>query len=116
MKKLFLILLLTLLPLQFAQAAMCAYCCESETSAQPQANDGPQQEVSASVADIQTGNVNSDMQHNCGACHFACAKVFLSQSAIMPLLEPSSPSATELVAYQSLITRDIDRPKWSLAT
>jgi hypothetical protein len=115
MKKLFLILLLTLLPLQFAQAAMCAYCCESETSTQPQSTDGHQQGLSASVTDIQAGDDASDMHHDCGICHFACAKVFVSPPTIMSLLEPPSPSTTELVAYQSLAPRGIDRPKWNLA-
>lgn len=115
MKKLLLILLLTLLPLQFAQAAMCAYCCESETSTQPQSNDGHQQKLSASVTNTQVGDGTGDMHHDCGTCHFACAKVFLSQPIIMALLEPPSPSTTELVAYQSLVPRGIDRPKWNLA-
>lgn len=112
MKRFLLILLMLLVPLQFAQAAVCSYCCEDEHAVLQQQADSPV----ISAADTQSGNADTVVQHACASCHMACAKLLLGM--------PSVPVAVAVIAvqhaapiplYHSPMVLGPERPDWLTA-
>ena len=112
MRKLFLTFLLVLLPLQFAQAAMCAYCCDEKTSSSTQAYPQDMAPDAEQHADAQD---NDASHHSCGVCHLACAKYVISEPGFFQPFKTSVSFHQETIAYQSYIPRGLDRPNWTFA-
>ena len=111
MKKLFLTFLLVLLPLQFAQAAMCAYCCDEEAPSSLQSSG--EQATPADDVEQHDDKGTNGPHHSCGTCHLSCAKFFVSQPGFS---QPSTISVSfhqEIIDYKSYIPRSLERPKWT---
>ena len=113
MRKLFLTFLLVLLPLQFAQAAVCAYCCDEETPASMQGDNS--QQTSADKEQHDDAQDSGASQHSCGVCHLSCAKYFVSQPALFQPFKLTVSFHQETIDYQSSIPRGLDRPNWTFA-
>jgi hypothetical protein len=114
MRKLVLTFLLVLLPLQFAQAAMCPYCCDDEAPLSTQQDNDSQAEESL-AADEQGNHQNVGLSHQCGLCQLAQSK-FISWD--IPMLIPpktAPPYLAEALDYQSYIPHGLDRPNWTHA-
>jgi len=107
--------LLILLPLQFAQAAICSYC-EFDLDVAPQHEVTQAQQVS--VADL--GQHSHDQQGNglhngCGVCHLCCAKLVSSQPDIKVISTNPTVTATYIIHQYPLVLSGIERPNWQLA-
>lgn len=111
MRKLILTFLLVLLPLQFAQAAMCPYCCGEDLPMSTQQNDDGEPDMLG--VDDQPGELSLNLSHRCGFCNLAQAK-FIEQPlpAIAATASPP-PYFAETPAYQSYIPHGLDRPNWA---
>jgi hypothetical protein len=112
MRKLVLTFLLVLLPLQFAQAAMCPYCCDDEAPFSTQQENDSKAEESLAT-DEQGNHQNPGPSHQCGLCQLAQSK-FISWD--IPMLTPFKtlpPYLAETLDYQSYIPRSLDRPNWT---
>ena len=111
MKRLILTFLLVLLPLQFAQAAVCSYCCIDEMTSSTQHDDGAQPDVELE-ADDQEASVTHDT-HPCGFCNMSQAKFINSEAVLSTASTAVQRYLSEPAAYQSYIPRGLDRPNWS---
>lgn len=111
MKKLVLTFLLVLMPLQFAQAAMCPYCCSEglPLSTQPDADGGPD----VLGADDQPGQVNLNLSHRCGFCNLAQAKFIEQPLPVLATTASPPPYLADIPVYQSYIPHGLDRPNWT---
>lgn len=111
MKKLLLTFLLVLMPLQFAQAAMCAYCCDEETPSSMQGSSEHETEASAEQHDDNPDT--GEPHHSCDVCHLSCAKYFVSQPGFFQPFKITVSFHQETIDYQSYIPRGLDRPNWT---
>lgn len=111
MRKLILTFLLVLLPLQFAQAAMCPYCCGEglPMSSQQDGNDGPD----TLGTDDQSGQLSLDLSHRCGFCNLAQAKFIEQPLPTVVATTSPPPYFADTPAYQSYIPHGLDRPNWT---
>jgi hypothetical protein len=112
MRRLFVIFLLVLLPLQLSWASVAAYC-EHETDAQAQhfGHHDHQHQASQDQGNAD-GKLSGGIDNDCGACHAGCGVAILGDIAITPAY-----LATKVVAdYRtvlSLYPLDIpERPNW----
>lgn len=111
MKKLFLTFLLILMPLQFAQAALCPYCCADDMPLSTQQQDGESGETL--VADDQPTHATFGQAHRCGFCNLAHAKYISSEIALLSPSPAASPYLDDTFVYRSYIPRGLDRPNWT---
>lgn len=112
MKRLLLTFLLVLLPLQFAQAAMCPYCCENQAPFSTQQDDGD--EPAAVTADDAAGNAISGASHRCGFCNLSGTKFVAAASATIKPFKTLVSFQQPPTRYQSYIPLGLDRPNWML--
>jgi len=110
MKKFFLMFLLVLLPLQYAQAAVCAYCCEDEVPMSSQGTHDQQQIVAVDDAPIDSAGED---HHACGSCHLSCCQYLSSQSVVILPFKVSDAFHHLTTGYQSYIPHGLDRPNWT---
>ena len=103
MRRLFLIFLLTLLPLQSAWAAACGYCpdnCISESAAGAQA--------------VQADDCAEPGPDDCGACHHGgsgIVSVIAAKPVFLPLHSAGVTAGSDL---SDSIERDLpERPNWT---
>lgn len=111
MKKLFLTFLLVLMPLQFAQAALCPYCCADDMPVSTQLPDGDSDV--ALVADDQPLPATFGASHRCGFCNLAHAKFIGSEITLAAPAAAATPYLDDTLVYQSYIPRGLDRPNWT---
>ena len=71
MKRLLLVFLLSLLPLQAVWATAARYCAHEQTA--PQHVGHHEHEHSASESLVQPASNSSDADLDCGVCHLACS-------------------------------------------
>jgi hypothetical protein len=108
MRRFFLILLLTILPLQASWAAVCAYCpdtCNLETEQRPAAGAQHDDEGATLMAD-----------DGCHCCQPGSVAIAPSLRVSMPIVTPSS--HTDLpgaLAPASFRPERPERPKWTRA-
>ena len=121
LKKLFLSFLLVLLPLQFAQAAMCAYC-EFDLDIAPQHEAASQHEVSsassiqATVSSQHSHDQQGNGLHNgCGVCHLCCAKLLGSNPGFNAISGNAGIPSHFILHPYPLVASGIERPNWLLA-
>ena len=122
MKKLILTFLLVLLPLQFAQAALCSYYCgelpvSSQQSTGPQSMDSqlpdqliPNQPDSIVATDHQQDNQAAT--HRCAFCSMSHAKFINHAPPVLAIPNTTAPFQPEAVTYQSHISHTPERPNW----
>lgn len=110
MKKLLLTFLLVMLPLQFAQAAMCPYCCNDEIPFSTQQEDSDTPAISADDG----GNSASATSHRCGFCNLSSAKFVTGQSTTVAITDVPVTFQHQAIKYQSFIPRGPERPNWML--
>ena len=121
LKKLFLSFLLVLLPLQFVQAAMCAYC-EFDLDIAPQHEAVSQHEVSpassiqATVSSQHSHDQQGNGLHNgCGVCHLCCAKLLGSNAGFNAISGNADIPSLFILHPYPLVASGIERPNWQLA-
>ena len=113
MKKLFLICLLVILPLQFSYAAVSCHC-SNEQPVNSQKN-----QITTSNSDIGDKNEpTSSSAHGRGClghCHLFGTVFFQTYSSPLALAEASSIVINNEAFYQSPISNGLERPNWLLA-
>lgn len=112
-KRLLLIFLLALLPLQFSWAAAAAYCQhEGENTAQHFGHHSHQHDAQPDSPDDAdpTAKVHAD----CAYCHLACQASFLTTAP--DIVVPHGSTYAELPArpYSSHIPDGLQRPDWRI--
>ena len=110
MQKFILTLLLVMLPLQFAQAALCSYTCEGMPVAPQKVQDQAPASLTTSHGQIDLGTL---LPHHCGFCNLANAKFFMGK---LPQVTPPKVMALfvpETLIYQSPISPGLERPNWT---
>jgi hypothetical protein len=108
MRKLVLTFLLVLMPLQFAQAALCPYTCDMEASTQQ--SDGPE----SAVANEETDKSTQTAPHRCAFCDLSHAKFIPNE--MLSLTAANTAAACfqpDTFIYRSPIPTGLDRPNWS---
>lgn len=111
MKKLLLILLLAVLPLQYTWAAAAVYCThEQAPTAKHFGHHTHHHEAAGAKADSPEKTPGTD--NDCGTCHMAAQPSFIS--AITLLIQPAAgPHADHLPPrYTSHIAEGPQRPDW----
>lgn len=107
MRRLLIILLLTLLPLQASWAVVCAYCPDNCTS------------ESAGAADPQAGAADQnglDNDDECGRCHLGGAGLASSLAATCLFPHPATLAAPHASVLPALAQADRpERPNWMRA-
>lgn len=111
MKRLFLIFLLTMLPLQMSWAVVSDYCeHESGKAAQHLGHHEHKHETSndkqPSKSKLGTGD------SHCSYCHHCCANIIDTSQPILDLLFDSTLAQFELQRYISPISDGPSRPNW----
>lgn len=118
-RKLFLIGLLALLPLQFSQAALCSYCefeLDTTTTQQQAGAQTSDQQVTAVVLDqSKLGQQGNGFHNDCGVCHLCLAKLIRAQSELMVVPMVPAIISNEVAHPYPLITSGIERPNWYFA-
>ena len=113
MKKLLLICLLVILPLQFSYAAVSCHC-SNEQPVNSQKN-----QITTSNSDIGVKNEpTSSSAHGRGClghCHLFGTVFFQTYSSPLALAEASSIVINNEAFYQSPISNGLERPNWLLA-
>jgi hypothetical protein len=112
MRRLILTFLLVLLPLQFAQAAMCAYYCGDDLPLSTQQQDNSPSDM-ALVADDQPTHPLYGSSHRCGFCNLAQAKFIQEATPVLTAASTPQPYLPDPIAYQSYIPHGLDRPNWT---
>ncbi|RZI40440.1 cobalt-zinc-cadmium resistance protein [Herbaspirillum sp. HC18] len=111
MKKLLLIFLLVLLPLQFSWAAAAAYCQhDGEKTTQHFGHHTHKHDAKQDVPDDSGKVVKVDV--DCGYCHLSCQASFLT--AALDITVPLGSTYAELPtrSYSSHIPDGLQRPDW----
>ena len=112
-KKLLLIFLLALLPLQFCWAAAAAYCQhDGEKAVQHLGHHTHQHDAASGLPD--GGGSVTDAHADCGYCHLSCQPSFLTTMPEVAL--PTGPAYGEppVRTYSSHIPDGLRRPDWRL--
>lgn len=112
-KKLLLIFLLALLPLQFSWAAAAAYCQhEGEKSTQHFGHHAHQHDAQTDLPDDADKVVK--VHADCGYCHLSCQVSFLT--AVPEVALPTGATHVEkpVRPYSSHIPDGLQRPDWRL--
>ncbi|WP_420473660.1 cation efflux protein, CzcI family [Noviherbaspirillum sp. ST9] len=113
MKKLLLIFLLALLPLQFSWAAAAAYCQhEGEKSSQHFGHHSHQHDASADRPDDTDKVVKGHA--DCGYCHAYCQVSALTSVPEVVLPTGSTHVEKPTQSYSSHIPDGLQRPDWRL--
>lgn len=112
MKRLFLIILLAVLPLQISWAAVAVYCGHEQGKAGQHFghHDDEHKAFSAkSESDKQPGKFDLGHDH----CHMSVFLGLMSEAAFLASVIPSQPSLRcDEAAYSSLALDRPERPKW----
>lgn len=112
-KKLLLIFLLVLLPLQFCWAAAAAYCQhEGEKTAQHFGHHSHQHDPAADLPDDGESVIKAHA--DCGYCHLSCQASFLTMVPEVALPTGATHLALSLRTYSSHIPDGLHRPDWRL--
>lgn len=112
-KKLLLIFLLALLPLQFSWAAAAAYCQhDGEKSTQHFGHHSHQHDEQTDLPDDADKVVK--VHADCGYCHLACQVSFLTETSDIALPSGSTYAELPLRSYSSHIPDGLHRPDWRL--
>jgi len=110
LNKILVVFMLVLLPLQFSQAAVCAYC-EYEMENAPQHSM-----VADSVHTGSHGEQGNGAHNGCGVCHLCFAKLRTEQPSLNSPLSLSTTFVSEYFPpHYSFISDNIERPNWPLA-
>ncbi|RZI40012.1 DUF2946 domain-containing protein [Herbaspirillum sp. HC18] len=115
MKKLLLIFLLVLLPLQFCWAAAAAYCQhEGEKSAQHFGHHSHKHDAKADLPDNADKGGKVKIHVDCGYCHLSCQVSALT--TVPEVVLPTGSTHVEKPArpYSSHIPDGLQRPDWHL--
>jgi hypothetical protein len=110
-KRLLLIVLLALLPLQFSWAAAAAYCQhEADPSTQHFGHHAHQHEAKPDLPDDAdpATNVHAD----CMYCHLACQASFLAVAPDVDLPHGSTYAELPVRLYSSYFPDGLHRPNW----
>jgi hypothetical protein len=116
-----LVLLLAVLPLQFAQAAAAAYCAHEETVTSQHVghHEHEHHEMAADAAGSNTADNDSRLpgaaDPDCTYCHLSCAQPLGSVAPAWgdTRIHPAAQGPT--LSFGSHEADDVERPKWSLA-
>lgn len=110
MKKLFLIFLLMVLPLQYSWAAAAAYCQHEKEPVTHFGHHSHQHEVETSSEAPEDGRDLAQVHSDCGVCQFAGQASFLN--ALPNVLAPPTVfvSPPLFVAFTSYIAEGPQRP------
>lgn len=119
MKRLLLIFLLTMLPLQMSWAALTGYCQHEEGRAAQHlghhehkhhaAGDSKQSDNKKSKSNLGVNDAD------CGYCHLSCANLVSTQQPEIIFPPNSIPVEFLLYSYRSHIADGLSRPDWQLA-
>ena len=116
-----LLLLLAVLPLQFAQAAAASYCAHEKTVTTKHVghHEHEHQQIAGEAAgstDADTGFAQSgSADPDCGYCHLSCAQPlgFVSAPWVGTRERPAGHGPT--LTFASHDGQDVERPKWTSA-
>ena len=110
-KKLLLIFLLALLPLQFCWAAAAAYCQhEGEETTQHFGHHSHQHDAQADLPD--EGDKVVKVHADCGYCHLSGQASFLTAAPAVALPTDSTHAELPVRSYSSHIPDGLRRPDW----
>lgn len=110
-KKLLLIFLLVLLPLQFSWAAAAAYCQHEEEPATLHfGHHSHQHDAKADLPDEV--DTPTKVHADCGYCHLACQVSFLMEQPDIAMPNGSTYTALYSRMYSSHIPNGLHRPDW----
>jgi hypothetical protein len=116
-----LVLLLAVLPLQFAQAAAAAYCAHEETVTSQHVghHEHEHHETAADTAGSNSADTDSvpagAADPDCTYCHLSCAQPLGSVAPALSDTLIHSAVQGPTLAFGSHEADDVERPKWSLA-
>ena len=111
MKRLILIFLLVLLPLQGAWAVAASYCQhEQDSSARHFGHHIHKHNGSAETpAKVKLGMLGDA---DCGGCHFNCSSILPCEQLSLPIVRIPVPADTYHVQYHSFIPEALNKPNW----
>ncbi len=112
MRRWLLLLLLTLLPIQWTWAEAAGYCAHEPAAAMQHFGHHAHQHAEASGDDDASASSLADIDQDCGACHAGCAIALIGRAlpaapSVMAA-HPSQAPGTPLTPPPSLP----DRPNW----
>lgn len=111
MKKLLLILLLAVLPLQYTWAAAAVYCThENAQTTKHFGHHSHQHDAADAKADSPDKKPGAD--NDCGTCHMAAQPSFLSSVVLLIQPEEAPHADRPLPRYTSHISDGPQRPDW----
>ncbi len=114
-RRTFIAFLLVLLPLQFAQAAVCSYG-HSEINTSSQHGINATEETSVVAMNPHTHNQPEKSSCNeCSVCHLCCTKFVRLQSEFTTIPCFVAISSPEVSYRYPLIISGIERPNWQFA-
>ncbi len=112
MKRLLLILLLTILPLQYSWAVAAVYCQHEQGTAAHFGHHGHQHQAQAGDdgADKNTSSKHGD----CEVCHHAVQASVPAADAVLTAAPAAAFAPAGTLRYHSYIADGPPRPNWSL--
>lgn len=115
MKRIFLILMMVVLPLQISWAAVTNYCQHEEGKAsQHFGHHDHKHNISSSGKQDKSdpGKIDAD----CGFCHLSCAYIISATATPILFFPDSTPVDIPLFSYLSHIPDGLIRPDWQAAS
>ena len=108
------ILLLTILPLQYSWAAAAVYCKHEQGHASHFGHHSHQHQGQADKSDANDPGKSSKFHSDCEYCHFFGQAPFITATLTIGLPEPGIHPALLLQSFTSHIEDGPKRPDWPL--
>lgn len=114
MKRLLLIFLLTVLPLQMSLAAVTSYCQHENGKAAQHLGHHEHKHKASDESQPSKGKLGMN-DADCGYCHLSCGNIVSTLQSQLTFSKFSTPVEFQLYPYSSHIPDGLAKPDWRLA-